>query len=490
MTRRRTSQFGSTIAAGAILLAAFAAPVCADEIWVAPTYQQDIGGLGVASNTIWPVTPAGAVRFVWAVPNDLQTFQTAKVVLIPGTPGGAASVNVLVCAAQNGAPVAGTCAGPFPQAFTGVASQLAEVEIGPAIASRIGTPGSNYLAVLAYTSPTTLTDHIVGLRFAYTPKTPTFGTTVVGTSGAAFTGTNGDGSVITARRQSGDAYVTIDATTPAQSAGLVLRKNNVNRWLLFADTTPETGLNTGSDLRVDAYDDAGAAMGTSLFLERATRRVGIGTTGPTQGTLHVESTSTDVGIYGHSASLGGVGVFGMAEQVAGVAGVSVNGYGLYGHSDPGVGVHGESGSGNGVEGTSATGNAGFFDGRVRITGDLVVDGVFTNPSDISLKEQIAPLAYGVNELRRLRPVTWKWIARPQGAVQLGLIAQEVEKVLPELVQHGSDAAQPLRLNYMGLLPVAINAIQEQQAQLDKQQREIAELKRLVCVDHPDAAVCD
>jgi len=73
----------------------------------------------------------------------------------------------------------------------------------------------------------------------------------------------------------------IDATTPAQSAGLVLRKNNVNRWLLFADTTPETGLNTGSDLRIDGYDDTGTAMGTSLFLERATRRVGIGTTGPT-----------------------------------------------------------------------------------------------------------------------------------------------------------------------------------------------------------------
>jgi len=44
----------------------------ANEMWVAPTYQQDVGGLGIGSNTVWPVTAAGAVRFAWASPNDLQ----------------------------------------------------------------------------------------------------------------------------------------------------------------------------------------------------------------------------------------------------------------------------------------------------------------------------------------------------------------------------------------------------------------------------------
>jgi len=40
----------------------------ADEIWIAPTYQQDIGGLGVASSAFWPVTAAGVVRLALAVP--------------------------------------------------------------------------------------------------------------------------------------------------------------------------------------------------------------------------------------------------------------------------------------------------------------------------------------------------------------------------------------------------------------------------------------
>src|SRR4029078_2413347 len=98
----------------------------ADELWVAASSQQDLGGLEIASNAIWPVTPIGAVRLVWGVPDNLQTFHAARVSLIPGSPGGASTLNVLVCAAQNGSPVSGTCAGPFPQAFTGVPNQLVE----------------------------------------------------------------------------------------------------------------------------------------------------------------------------------------------------------------------------------------------------------------------------------------------------------------------------------------------------------------------------
>src|SRR5260221_7470863 len=154
MSGHRCSQIVRALVV-AIVVLVFVPPVRADEIWVAASSQQDLGGLEIASNTFWPVTPIGAVRLAWAIPNNLQTFQSAKVALIPSSPAGAATLNVLVCAAQNGNPVAGTCAGPFPQPFTGVANQLVEVEIGPAIASRVGTPGANYLAVLAYTTPTT-----------------------------------------------------------------------------------------------------------------------------------------------------------------------------------------------------------------------------------------------------------------------------------------------------------------------------------------------
>jgi hypothetical protein len=155
------------IAACVLFVSVAATAAHANEIWVAPTSQQDLGGLGTSSNTFWPVTPAGLVRFAWAIPDDLQAFQGAKIALIPSSPGGASTMNYFVCPAQNGTVLTSGCAGPFTQAFTGVPNQLVEVEIGPMLLSHIGTPGANYLAVLAYTTPTTKTDHIVGLRFSY-----------------------------------------------------------------------------------------------------------------------------------------------------------------------------------------------------------------------------------------------------------------------------------------------------------------------------------
>jgi hypothetical protein len=116
-------------------------------MWIAPTLQQDLGGLGIASNVVWPATVIGASRFAWGVPDNLETFQGAKVVLIPHTPGGAATLNIIVCAAQNGEPVTGSCAGPVAHAFTGVANRLSEVDISADLAPRVGTAGLNNLAV-------------------------------------------------------------------------------------------------------------------------------------------------------------------------------------------------------------------------------------------------------------------------------------------------------------------------------------------------------
>jgi hypothetical protein len=84
---------------------------------------------------------------------------------------------------------------------------------------------------------------------------------------------------------------------------------------------------------------------------------------------------------------------------------------------------------------------------------------------------------------RLRPVTWTWKNDSNGKTQLGLVAQEVQQVLPELVVEGSDKDRLLSMNYLGLLPIVIKAIQEQQAtiaslrnELDRQKQSDAEVK--------------
>jgi len=78
----------------------------------------------------------------------------------------------------------------------------------------------------------------------------------------------------------GDPYVIIDATTVSQNSVLAYRKNNLNRWLMFADNGPESGNNAGSNFRLDAYNDAGNGIATYMVVQRATGNVGIGTTIP------------------------------------------------------------------------------------------------------------------------------------------------------------------------------------------------------------------
>jgi hypothetical protein len=47
------------------------------------------------------------------------------------------------------------------------------------------------------------------------------------------------------------------------------------------------------------------------------------------------------------------------------------------------------------------------------------------------------------------------------------LAQDVQKVLPELVKEADDKQGTLSVNYQGLIPVLINAIKEQQKQIDE-----------------------
>jgi len=168
-----------------VLVAGISIPARADEIWVAPTYQQDLGGIGVASNTIWPVTPAGAVRFAWAVPANLQTFQGAKLVLIPSelslTPP---TVTIQLCFARASDALAASCDGPFTKSFAATVDQLVEVDLSDVISTHLGTPGETYLSVLASTSPMTTTDHIVGLRFSYASIAPNVTASPDGTNSA------------------------------------------------------------------------------------------------------------------------------------------------------------------------------------------------------------------------------------------------------------------------------------------------------------------
>ncbi|MFN2576343.1 MAG: tail fiber domain-containing protein [Pyrinomonadaceae bacterium] len=126
---------------------------------------------------------------------------------------------------------------------------------------------------------------------------------------------------------------------------------------------------------------------------------------------------------------------------------------------------------------------------VRIPGNLVVNGTFTNPSDLRLKTGVANLRYGLSEVMRLRPVTWEWKNDALNSTRLGLIAQEVQPVLPELIVQGTDKDRLLSMNYLGLLPVVIKAIQEQEATIKTLKNKIVDLQKQKTGGAADASAC-
>jgi hypothetical protein len=83
-----------------------------------------------------------------------------------------------------------------------------------------------------------------------------------------------------------------------------------------------------------------------------------------------------------------------------------------------------------------------------------------------------------DKLKRLRPVTFRYKTDPQAIRQYGLIAEEVEKVYPELVIR-DEAGKIQGVRYEELAPMLLNEVQQQAAEVQQQAAEIRDLKRQV-----------
>ena len=93
-------------------------------------------------------------------------------------------------------------------------------------------------------------------------------------------------------------------------------------------------------------------------------------------------------------------------------------------------------------------------------------------SDRRLKENIEDSPYGLDEVMDMRPVSYTWIDRPDQGRKIGLIAQEMQPIVSEVVQVGDDERNTLGLNYSDIVPVLIKAIQEQQEIIEQQHQRL------------------
>jgi hypothetical protein len=104
-------------------------------------------------------------------------------------------------------------------------------------------------------------------------------------------------------------------------------------------------------------------------------------------------------------------------------------------------------------------------------------------SDLSLKENVEPIESPLQKLRNVHGVSFTWKQEGNehrgfpGGKHNGIVAQDVEKVFPEVVQDGPDGEKAVA--YSELIPILIEAMKEQQSLIEVQQKDIQELKTVL-----------
>lgn len=198
------------------------------------------------------------------------------------------------------------------------------------------------------------------------------------------------------------------------------------------------------------------------------------------------ATGTTYGLYGLTASTGGRGVIGRAEATTGATyGVqgqsfSPNGYGVIGSAfattGTPVGVFGNANTAVGFD--FLAGGAGFDYGSL---------------SSKRWKNNVEPIGDALDKIARLRGVSFDWDADHGGHHDIGFIAEEVGKVMPEIVAWEEDGEYAIGLDYSKVTPLlveAMNALRaESESTIDALQRENESLRdRLAALEAAVAAL--
>lgn len=126
-------------------------------------------------------------------------------------------------------------------------------------------------------------------------------------------------------------------------------------------------------------------------------------------------------------------------------------------------------------GTSSTNRSDAF--TLYKSGNATLAGTLAQSSDKTLKTNINSLDNSLDNILQLNGYTYNWKATENRSeeLQIGVIAQEVEALYPELVR--KDGNGKLTVIYSGLIPVLIEATKEQQVTIKTQESRIIALEK-------------
>jgi hypothetical protein len=194
-------------------------------------------------------------------------------------------------------------------------------------------------------------------------------------------------------------------------------------------------------------------------------------------------TYVNYGGYFKTAGPFGKGVYGGASAINGTN------YGGYFEADggAGTGVYGEAtntaeGSVNyggyfkaaSDFGTGVYGYGGYY--------DFYAAGPGTNygsASSARWKNNVRPIDEPLVKVMSLRGVYFNWDAEHGGGHDVGMIAEEVGKVIPEIVDYEQNGVDAVGMDYSKLTPLLVEAIKELKEQLDQKQAKVNQLNNLI-----------
>ncbi len=283
------------------------------------------------------------------------------------------------------------------------------------------------------------------------------------------------------------------------TTGQVLAKvdatNYNTEWVEFKNLYNEDGI-LNSNRIINQQDKqltflSSATTGTNhlnmfnntFSVDAVNKRIGLGTTAP-QRTLQINGDGLRIDRSGSSASL-------YLNRLNPSTGSNLGGFGFLG-SETLLSIGYTSDANNLSSDASSlhllnNGNFGIgtilpseklhVQGNARIIGDVYTKSVILT-SDKRLKKEINKIQNPFDSLKKLNGYTYYWMDKSNDTkLQYGVIAQEVEKVFPDMVYTSKEGF--LAVNYQSLIPVLLEVVKDQQDDLSKNNDEIKQLKQEV-----------